>query len=65
MTVTAAISGTLPQAPGFSPNPAAIDAVVDVPIFVQNHTRGSVLSVWLVISSQCGASSCRISSCTR
>ncbi|MGD9316754.1 MAG: hypothetical protein PVG56_07975, partial [Anaerolineae bacterium] len=29
MTVTAAISDTLPQAPGFSPNAAAIDAVVD------------------------------------
>ncbi len=29
MTVTTAISDTLPQAPGFSPNPSAIDAVVD------------------------------------
>ena len=29
MTVTAAISDTLPQSPGFSPNPSAVDAVVD------------------------------------
>ena len=29
MTVTAAISDTLPEYPGYSPNPAAIDAVVD------------------------------------
>jgi photosystem II stability/assembly factor-like uncharacterized protein/sugar lactone lactonase YvrE len=29
MTVTAAISGTLPESPGYSPNPAAVDAVVD------------------------------------
>lgn len=29
MTITGAISDTLPQSPGFSPNPAAIDAVVD------------------------------------
>lgn len=29
LTVTAAISGTLPQFPGFSPNPAAVGALVD------------------------------------
>ncbi len=29
MTITATISDTLPQQPGYSPNPAAIDAVVD------------------------------------
>ncbi|MEJ2734518.1 MAG: hypothetical protein P8189_13300 [Anaerolineae bacterium] len=29
MTITAAISDTLPQVPGYSPNPAAVDAVVD------------------------------------
>ena len=29
MTVTAAISDTLPEVPGYSPNPAAVDAVVD------------------------------------
>ncbi len=29
MTITASISGTLPQYPGYSPNPAAVDAVVD------------------------------------
>lgn len=29
MTITRAISDTLPQNPGFSPNPAAVDAVVD------------------------------------
>lgn len=29
MTVTGAISDTLPQSPGYSPNPAAVDATVD------------------------------------
>jgi len=29
MTVTAAISDTLPEVPGYSPNPSAVDAVVD------------------------------------
>lgn len=29
MTITAAISDTLPEYPGYSPNPAAVDAVVD------------------------------------
>ncbi|RPH86927.1 MAG: hypothetical protein EHM66_03525, partial [Deltaproteobacteria bacterium] len=29
LTITHAISDTLPQMPGFSPNPAAVDAVVD------------------------------------
>lgn len=29
MTITAAISDTLPQVPGYSPNPAAVDALVD------------------------------------
>jgi photosystem II stability/assembly factor-like uncharacterized protein len=29
MTITAAISDTLPQVPGYSPNPTAVDAVVD------------------------------------
>ena len=29
MTITGVISDTLPESPGFSPNPAAVDAVVD------------------------------------
>ncbi|MGD8397298.1 MAG: hypothetical protein PVG11_00430, partial [Anaerolineae bacterium] len=46
LTTTTAISGTLPQNPGFSPNPAAVDALVDpdsgrILVLINNGVPGS------------------------
>jgi DNA-binding beta-propeller fold protein YncE len=54
MTVTAAISDTLPESPGYSPNPSAVDAVVDpgsgrVFAIISNGVPGSNAGTYLYV----------------
>jgi len=54
MTVTGAISDTLPQSPGYNPNPSAVDAVVDpgsgrILAIIDNGTPGSNAGTYLYV----------------